>query len=295
MNAAQAAPNTQPVRLHKLLAEAGAGSRRALERQISQGLVRLNGKPAKLGDQASLGDHVALESRSWKVTSAPPRHRCLVYNKPLGEVTSRSDPQGRPTVFDRLPALDEGRWVSVGRLDINTTGLLLLTTDGDLAHAMMHPANMVDREYACRVLGTVTPQTLERLRTGVKLEDGMASFSDIVAAGGTGANQWFHVTLLEGRNREVRRLWESQGLKVSRLKRVRYGALFLPRRLRMGQYSELTAADHRVLREDVGLPAVPARLVLQEARPPRNTADGKVAHPRGPGRREPRRRPRSKR
>ena len=259
-----------PVRLHKLLAEAGLGSRRALERQIAEGTVFLNGLQAKLGDQARDGDRVDLAGRNWRVISTPPKHRSLVYNKALGELTTRSDPEGRPTVFDRLPELHEGRWVSVGRLDINTTGLLLLTTDGDLAHAMMHPANQVDREYACRVLGEVTPEAIERLRSGVELDDGPANFSDIVAAGGTGANQWYHVTLLEGRNREVRRLFESQGLRVSRLKRVRYGALFLPRRLRMGQFSELSATDHRVLREDVGLPPAPARLALQENRPKRN-------------------------
>jgi 23S rRNA pseudouridine2605 synthase len=266
-------PATPPsaTRLQKLLAEAGLGSRRGLEKLISDGQVKLNGTVAKLGDQANLGDTLELSGRRWKVEAAPPSHRCLAYNKNLGEVTTRSDPEGRPTVFDRLPALDNGRWVSVGRLDINTTGLLLLTTDGDLANAMMHPSGNVDREYACRVLGQVTPEALERLREGVELDDGPAHFSDIVAAGGDGANQWFHVTLMEGRNREVRRLWESQGLRVSRLKRVRYGALFLPNRLRMGEFSELTATDHRVLREDVGLPPVPERLLLKELKPRRAT------------------------
>jgi 23S rRNA pseudouridine2605 synthase len=166
-------------------------------------------------------------------------------------------------VFERLPDPPEGRWVAVGRLDLNTSGLLLLTTDGELANAMMHPSNRVDREYACRVLGEVDEAALERLRTGVELDDGPAHFSDIVTSGGSGENRWYHVTLLEGRNREVRRLWASQGVTVSRLKRVRYGALFIPRGLRMGHFEKLTDRDHRVLREDVGLPGQPERLRLE--------------------------------
>lgn len=245
------------------MADAGLGSRRALERRIASGDVQLNGSTARTGDSVNPGDRVGMAGQAWKVVPARPKFRTLVYNKPLGEVTTRSDPQGRPTVFDRLPPVADGRWVSVGRLDINTSGLLLLTTDGELANAMMHPANRVDREYACRILGAVDEAMLQRLRDGVTLDDGPAQFSDIVTAGGEGANRWFHVTLLEGRNREVRRLWESQGVRVSRLKRVRYGAAFLPRHLRMGRFQELTAADHQVLREDVGLPAPPAQLGLR--------------------------------
>ena len=186
-----------------------------------------------------------------------------MYNKPLGEVTTRSDPEGRKTVFDRMPNLSEGRWVSVGRLDINTSGLLLMTTDGELANAMMHPSSQVDREYACRILGNVDPAALERLKAGVELEDGPAKFSDIVAAGGSGENRWYHVTLMEGRNREVRRLWDSQGVMVSRLKRVRYGAVFLPKRMKMGEFKFLTDDDHKVLREDVGLKAQLPQLALK--------------------------------
>jgi 23S rRNA pseudouridine2605 synthase len=156
--------------------------------------------------------------------------------------------------------------VAIGRLDINTTGLLILTTDGELANTMMHPSSSVDREYVCRIFGQVRDEQLERLKSGVELEDGPASFSDIQAAGGSGDNHWFHVTIMEGRNREVRRLWESQGLKVSRLKRVRYGAAFLPKHLRMGQWSEVTPRDHAILREDVGLPAASASLSLQGLR-----------------------------
>jgi 23S rRNA pseudouridine2605 synthase len=250
-------------RIQKLLAEAGLGSRRALEKRIQAAEVLLNGTPAELGQSAGPGDVLTMDGREWKVTSSAPTHRSLVYNKPVGEVTTRSDPEGRPTVFDRMPPLREGRWVAVGRLDINTSGLLLMTTDGELANAMMHPSYRVDREYACRIRGQVSPEALERLKDGVELEDGPAHFSDIVESGGSGENRWYHVTLLEGRNREVRRLWASQGVTVSRLKRVRYGAVFLPPRLRMGEYRRLSPEDHRVLREDVGLgPSVP-RLTLK--------------------------------
>jgi len=250
-------------RLHKVMAAGGLGSRRELERRIAAGEVLLNGQPAALGATVAEGDTVTLGPSGWRVTAGQAQHRCLVYNKPEGEVTTRSDPQGRPTVFDSLPPLRGLRWIAVGRLDINTTGLLLLTTDGELANAMMHPSNRVDREYACRVRGPVPAEALERLKQGVELEDGPAHFSDIVAAGGSGTNLWFHVTILEGRNREVRRLWASQGITVSRLKRVRYGAVFLPRRLRMGRFHELSAADYQVLREDVGLPPPEAELILR--------------------------------
>jgi 23S rRNA pseudouridine2605 synthase len=259
----EAAPSE---RLHKVMASAGLGSRRALEQKIGDGAVLVNGKPAVLGQTVRAGDEITFGEHRWTVVSRPVEQRTLIYNKPEGEVTTRSDPQGRPTVFDRLPRVKGARWVAVGRLDINTTGLLLLTTDGELAHAMMHPASNVDREYACRVRGAATPAQLEALLAGVDLDDGPARFTDIQAAGGSGENHWYHVTLMEGRNREVRRLWESQGLTVSRLKRVRYGAAFLPKRLRMGQWHEIDAQDHRVLREDVGLPATATGLSLKGQR-----------------------------
>lgn len=253
----------KPERLQKIMASAGLGSRRALEQRIKAGEVRINGAVASIGQSVADGDVVAFEDRDWQVVTLRSEHRNLVYNKPTGEVTTRSDPQGRPTVFDRLPRLRGARWIAVGRLDINTSGLLLMTTDGELANAMMHPSNRVDREYACRIFGDIDEDKITRLKEGVILDDGPAQFSDIVAAGGGEGNTWYHVTILEGRNREVRRLWASQGLTVSRLKRVRYGAVFLPKRLRMGDWSELTPRDHQVLREDVGLKALPVELGLQ--------------------------------
>ena len=255
-----------PERLQKVMAAAGLGSRRALEKQIGLGEVLVDGEPAMTGRSVGPGNVIAFQGRRWVVVNKPIKHRSLIYNKPEGEVTTRSDPEGRPTVFDRMPKLRNARWVAIGRLDINTTGLLILTTDGELANTMMHPSSSVDREYACRIFGQVRDEQLERLKSGVELEDGPASFSDIQAAGGSGDNHWFHVTIMEGRNREVRRLWESQGLKVSRLKRVRYGAAFLPKHLRMGQWSEVTPKDHAILREDVGLPAASASLSLQGLR-----------------------------
>jgi 23S rRNA pseudouridine2605 synthase len=250
-------------RLQKIMAAAGLGSRRALETRIKSGEARINGTTATIGQNVSDGDRVSFDGKDWKVVNTQGAHRNLVYNKPTGEVTTRSDPQGRPTVFDRLPRIQGARWIAVGRLDINTSGLLLMTTDGELAHAMMHPSNRVDREYACRIFGDVDAENLANLRKGVMLEDGMAQFSDIQAAGGEEGNRWFHVTILEGRNREVRRLWASQDVTVSRLKRVRYGAVFLPKRLKMGDWSELSETDHKVLREDVGLSPVLVQLALK--------------------------------
>ena len=265
-SAPEATSVQKPQRLQKIMATAGLGSRRALEQRIKDGEVKINGATASIGQSVADGDRIGFEDREWTVVALRSKHRNLVYNKPTGEVTTRSDPQGRPTVFDKLPRLQGARWIAVGRLDINTSGLLLMTTDGELANAMMHPSNRVDRDYACRIFGEVDEQKLARLKEGVMLDDGPAQFSDIVASGGGDGNTWYHVTILEGRNREVRRLWASQDLTVSRLKRVRYGAVFLPKRLRMGDWSELTPRDHQVLREDVGLKPLPVQLGLQPAK-----------------------------
>ncbi len=225
-----------------------------------------------LGDRAGEDDLIKLDGKRLYLRPETRRGtRVLAYHKPAGEICSRSDPAGRPTVFDRLPRLKDGRWIAVGRLDINTSGLLLLTTDGDLANRLMHPSSQVEREYAVRVLGEVTREILDNLRHGVMLEDGLASFQSVRAAGGEGANQWFHVILKEGRNREVRRLWESQGLRVSRLIRVRFGDCRLRRGLKAGDWDEFERDAVDALRAAVGLsPEIQPRPV-KETRWPRRT------------------------
>jgi 23S rRNA pseudouridine2605 synthase len=232
----------EPVRLQKLLAEAGLGSRRTVEDWIRAGRLSVGGRTARLGDRATAADDLRLDGKRLKLKAGeagPPE--LLLYYKPAGEVTTRSDPEGRPTVFDRLPPPRRGRWINVGRLDVNTTGLLLLTTDGRLAHRLMHPSSEVEREYLVRVRGRPSQEVLAQLLLGVKLEDGAASFGRITAdtweepgGRGTGSHSTFRVVLTEGRNREVRRLWEAVGFEVSRLKRVRYGPIELPRDLKPG-------------------------------------------------------------
>lgn len=247
-------------RLHKLLASAGFGSRREIERWIEAGRITVNGVVAKRGDTATAQDDISIDGRRLlnRQISAPPR-RVIAYYKPEGEITTRNDPDARPTVFENLPRLTQGRWIAVGRLDINTSGLLLLTTDGELANRLMHPAHAVQREYAARVLGEVDAAILQKLLRGVQLEDGPACFESIADAGGPGANHWYHVTLSEGRNREVRRLWETQGVQVSRLIRIRYGPISLPRRLRPGRWQALAPEELDALLALVGLPAAPAQ------------------------------------
>lgn len=241
-------------KLQKVLARSGSGSRREMERKIEAGLVSVNGAVAKLGDRVSEGDEIRVEGVPVKaVFPSEASRRVLLYNKPLGEVCTRHDPEGRPTVFDNLPALPSGRWIVIGRLDINTTGLLLFTTDGELANRLMHPSAQIDREYAVRVLGEVAETTLDTLKAGVLLDDGMANFTDVRFFDGDGANRWYHCVVMEGRNREVRRLWESQGVKVSRLKRVRYGPVFLPSDIKVGTWRELSTVEVNVLSEEVGL------------------------------------------
>ncbi|WP_375055426.1 23S rRNA pseudouridine(2605) synthase RluB [Zobellella sp. DQSA1] len=241
-------------KLQKVLARAGKGSRREIEALISQGRVSVNGNVAHLGDRVTGNEQIRVDGHS--VETQPQAEiicRVLAYHKPEGEVSTRKDPEGRPTVFDRLPKLQGARWVAVGRLDVNTSGLLLFTTDGELANRLMHPRHEIDREYAVRVFGEVDEAMLQRLRKGVMLEDGMARFETLKYSGGEGMNHWFHVTLKEGRNREVRRLWESQGVQVSRLIRVRYGKIELPRTLPRGGWAEMPLEQVNYLRREVGL------------------------------------------
>ncbi len=231
-------------KLQKVLARSGFGSRREMERWIESGRIILNDQPATLGDRVTAEDRVSVDGKEVELTfSATAERRVLVYNKPLGEVCTRHDPEGRPTVFDNLPPLKQGRWVAIGRLDINTSGLLIFTTDGELANRMMHPSMQIDREYAVRVLGDVDEAMLERLKQGVLLDDGMARFSDVRYFDGEGANKWYHCVVMEGRNREVRRLWESQGAQVNRLKRVRFGPVFLPSDIKVGTWRELAPKE----------------------------------------------------
>ena len=248
------APEGKGDKLHKVLANLGWGSRRKMEQWIGEGRVTIDGAVARLGDRVRAGQSVRLDGKPVDLEEAR-EVRVLLYHKPVREVCSRHDPEGRNTVFERLPKLKSGRWISVGRLDFNTSGVLLFTTDGALANALMHPSNAIEREYLVRVMGRVDDPMLERLKSGVELDDGPARFSDIQEGGGEGINRFFYVVLMEGRNREVRRLWESQGLTVSRLKRVRYGEVFLPSKLKKGQWLELPQRDVDVIYEMAGLPA----------------------------------------
>ncbi len=242
----------QKDKLQKLLARAGLGSRRKMEEKILQGRVVLNGKVAQIGDRASMEDKVIVDGKPLKnqavILSRP---RVIIYNKPDGEICTKQDPEGRKTVFDALPRLKIGRWIMVGRLDINTTGLLLFTTDGELANRLMHPSYEVEREYAVRIFGDIADEAIERLKNGVMLDDGEAKFTHVRFVGGEGINKWYHVTLSEGRNREVRRVFEAVGLQVSRLTRVRYGTIHLPRYLSAGKSEELTPQDVNALRQSV--------------------------------------------
>jgi 23S rRNA pseudouridine2605 synthase len=270
-------------RLHKVLANAGLGSRRLLEERIGNGEVLVNGMPAQTGSSVRAGDRVELDRKQFVVASERREDsQVMLYHKPEGELTTRDDPEGRPTVFENLPALRGARWISVGRLDTNTTGLLLLTTDGELANALMHPSNEIPREYLCRVHGEVPDETLEKLKAGVQLEDGPAKFDEIhVVNRGDGSHQWFRVVLHEGRNREVRRLWDSQGFPVSRLKRIRYGNVELPRGLRPGEHEMLSLERVRGLRELAGAgepqPALTLKPVLHQRSHPRRAVEVRPA------------------
>ena len=239
-------------KLHKVLARIGLGSRREMERWIGEGRVYINGRLATLGDRVDR--HASISVDGAAVTAGPDQKtRVLMYHKPPREVCSRKDPEGRKTVFDRLPPLKKGRWISIGRLDYNTSGLLLFTTDGELANGLMHPSSNIEREYMVRVKGEVTEDTLKTLRGGVQLEDGMARFTDIKDGGGEGSNHWYYVVIMDGRTREVRRLWESQDCVVSRLKRTRYGSVFLPSRVKRGKWMELARKEVKGLYQQAGL------------------------------------------
>ena len=236
-------PQADAPKLHKVLAQAGLGSRLEMERLIQDGRVAVNGETAHLGQRIQHGDQIRIDGRPVKVRIAPPPPRVLAYHKPAGEVVTHDDPQNRPTVFRRLPRLYSGKWQSVGRLDLNTEGLLLFTDSGELANKLMHPRFGLQREYAVRVLGALSNEEKQRLLDGVRLDDGMAQFQSIEDGGGDGANCWYRVTIAEGRNREVRRMFEAVGHAVSRLIRIRYGAVVLPRGLRRGVWTELDYRD----------------------------------------------------
>ena len=280
-------PRPAGEKLQKVLARLGLASRREIETWIAEGRVKVNGAAAILGQRVDANDAIALDGRLLKreeITGSV--RRVLIYNKPDGEICTRDDPEGRPTVFDRLPRPKEGRWINIGRLDINTTGLLLFTTDGELANRLMHPSYQMDREYAVRVRGEVTEEMLENLKNGVMLEDGPAKFTDIKEApGGEGFNHWYHCVVMEGRNREVRRLWESQGLVVSRLKRVRFGPVFMTSDLPMGRWRELTQREIDILSEEVGLQSVALPAMKEKMRDKLDRLQRKSARPLGKGER----------
>lgn len=234
---------TEPQRLHKVLAAAGIGSRREIEEWIVAGRISVNGEPADVGQKVGPGDRVRVNGKLMPLRFAPRIPRVILYHKPEGEIVSRDDPEGRPTVFDRLPNLRKGRWIAVGRLDFNTSGLLLFVNDGELANKLMHPRYELDREYAVRILGELDEVQKQALLAGIELEDGVARFNTLFDAGGEGVNRWYRVTLSEGRNREVRRMFEALGLTVSRLMRVRYGPVVLPPRLKRGMWEDMAVEE----------------------------------------------------
>ena len=243
----------KPERLHKLLAQSGVGSRREMEVLIGAGRVNVNGEPAQIGQSVSPGDRVKVNGKLVHLKFSNRLPRVIIYHKQEGEIVSRDDPDHRPTVFTSLPRMSGGRWVAVGRLDFNTSGLLLFTTSGDLANRLMHPRYNLVREYAVRILGELPDDARQRLLNGIELEDGPAQFSTFQEAGGEGVNHWYRVSLFEGRNREVRRMFEAVGAVVSRLMRVRYGPFVLPPNLKRGQVLELRDAEVQKLMADFGL------------------------------------------
>ena len=246
------APMAETPKLHKLLAQAGMGSRLEMEQLILEGRISVNNEPAHIGQRIQFGDSIKVNGKPIRVRIDPPPPRVIAYHKPVGEVVTHDDPQNRPTVFRRLPKLYQGKWQSVGRLDLNTEGLLLFTSSGELANNLMHPRFGLEREYAVRVLGALTKEEKQALLDGVKLDDGIAQFGSIEDGGGEGSNCWYRVTISEGRNREVRRMMEAVGHAVSRLIRIRYGAMALPRGLKRGAWIELDDSDIRALAQAAG-------------------------------------------
>ncbi len=240
-------------KIQKVLAKQGLGSRREIEQWISAGRIKINGVIATLGERMDESAQILLDERPVKLKKISTHHSVLLYHKPEGELCTRHDPEGRPSIFDALPAPKQGRFVSVGRLDLNTSGLLLLTTDGELAHRLMHPSYEIEREYAVRVLGSVSDTQLELLQLGVLIDGASARFTQIEKMQGEGANTWYRVIILEGRQREVRRLWEAVGLTVSRLIRVRFGPIQLPRDLEKGQFKYLSPEEVKLLKNSVNL------------------------------------------
>jgi 23S rRNA pseudouridine2605 synthase len=277
-------PQPESPKLHKVLAQAGMGSRLEMEQLILEGRITVNNEPAHVGQRVQFGDHVKVNGKPIRFRIEPPPARVIAYHKPAGEVVSNDDPQNRPTVFRKLPKLFQGKWQSVGRLDLNTEGLLLFTSSGELANNLMHPRFGLEREYAVRVLGALNQEEKKRLLEGVKLDDGMANFGSIEEGGGEGSNCWYRVTISEGRNREVRRMFEAVGHAVSRLIRIRYGAMVLPRGLRRGAWMELDAGDINALTQKARnsaataaheASALPADQGMTQERPPRPPLRGR--------------------
>jgi len=280
------APMAETPKLHKVLAQAGMGSRLEMEQLIMEGRITVNNEPAHIGQRVQFGDHVKVNGKPIRFRIDPPPARVIAYHKPVGEVVTHDDPQNRPTVFRRLPKLYQGKWQSVGRLDLNTEGLLLFTSSGELANNLMHPRFGLEREYAVRVLGALNKEEKQKLLDGVKLDDGMAHFGSIEAGGGEGSNCWYRVTISEGRNREVRRMFEAVGHAVSRLIRIRYGAMMLPRGLKRGAWMELEEGDIKALVQAAGRKAAheTSESDKSSARPDQLRSDRAEQTPRNPRR-----------
>ncbi|HSV50977.1 MAG TPA: pseudouridine synthase [Burkholderiaceae bacterium] len=281
------APQVETPKLHKVLAQAGLGSRLEMEQLIMEGRISVNNEPAHIGQRIQFGDQVKVNGKPIRFRIDPPPARVIAYHKPVGEVVTNDDPQNRPTVFRKLPKLVQGKWQSVGRLDLNTEGLLLFTSSGELANKLMHPRFGLEREYAVRVLGALSKEEKQRLLDGVKLDDGMAQFGSIEDGGGEGSNCWYRVTISEGRNREVRRMLEAVGHAVSRLIRIRYGAMLLPRGLKRGGWMELDERDIQALVRAAGAPQGRAEGEQGEQRGGRDAGAGRGGRKRADGTRGP--------